>query len=576
MAAKLQCEICGGKLIGKPGGIFECDSCGMEYDTAWAKAKIQEITGTVKVEGTVEVQGTVKVEGAANKESLLKRGNLALEDSKWDEAKRAFNDALDVDAECGEAYFGLVMASRRYHNRDEMARDYLKNEGHLRTYKDIARAKEFAAEPLRKWFDGLDEEIAAVEEKDQSERAAAVEPLRKARERIAPAKGLIDGNHISGLHGLRSDGSVLAVNSQPVKRSDAVGLAGTYLTLCADGTVYRAKGAENCAAVDGWTDVVELKYLHYHVFGLRRDGTVLAVGDNKNGQSEVSGWTDVVAIAAGDYHTVGLRRDGTVLATKLIEEKYLKDGGQSDITDWQNIIAIYADNYDTVGLRADGSVVVAGRHKDSWRNNWKSIVDVVTYDNLLVGLRADGTVLIGGGQAENVLTHDNAMGETASHWREIVSLCAGYREGSGRFLVGLKADGTVVCSDWFYQSEIEEWNDIVGVYTGIRSRIIGICADGTIRMTRYVKGKWDSDTEDPFKEVYAWKLFDSIDTLAQDRQKLFERAEQRRKARISELTAEQATLNTEFANLKGIFSSKRRKEIETRLVEIDEELKKLS
>ena len=45
MAAKLQCEICGGKLIGKPGGIFECDSCGVEYSTEWAKEKIQEITG---------------------------------------------------------------------------------------------------------------------------------------------------------------------------------------------------------------------------------------------------------------------------------------------------------------------------------------------------------------------------------------------------------------------------------------------------------------------------------------------------------------------------------------------------
>ena len=33
----------------------------MEYDTAWAKAKIQEIKGTVKVEGTVEVTGTVKM-----------------------------------------------------------------------------------------------------------------------------------------------------------------------------------------------------------------------------------------------------------------------------------------------------------------------------------------------------------------------------------------------------------------------------------------------------------------------------------------------------------------------------------
>ena len=59
MATKLQCEICGGKLIGKAGGIYECDSCGMEYDTTWVKEKIQEIKGTVKVEGTVEVTGKV-------------------------------------------------------------------------------------------------------------------------------------------------------------------------------------------------------------------------------------------------------------------------------------------------------------------------------------------------------------------------------------------------------------------------------------------------------------------------------------------------------------------------------------
>ena len=52
--AALTCEICGGKLIGKPGGVFECDSCGMEYSTEWARNKIQEIKGTVKVEGTVD------------------------------------------------------------------------------------------------------------------------------------------------------------------------------------------------------------------------------------------------------------------------------------------------------------------------------------------------------------------------------------------------------------------------------------------------------------------------------------------------------------------------------------------
>ena len=82
--AALQCEICGGKLIGKPGGVFECDSCGMEYSTEWAKAKIQEIRGTVQVEGTVEVTGTVKVEGGANKDLAKFADQINALCDKWD------------------------------------------------------------------------------------------------------------------------------------------------------------------------------------------------------------------------------------------------------------------------------------------------------------------------------------------------------------------------------------------------------------------------------------------------------------------------------------------------------------
>ena len=38
--AALICEICGGKLMGQPGGVFECTQCGMEYSMAWIRAKL--------------------------------------------------------------------------------------------------------------------------------------------------------------------------------------------------------------------------------------------------------------------------------------------------------------------------------------------------------------------------------------------------------------------------------------------------------------------------------------------------------------------------------------------------------
>jgi len=46
---------------------------------------------------------------------------------------------------------------------------------------------------------------------------------------------------------------------------------------------------------------------------IRNDGTVVATGDNSQGQCDVSGWTDIIDIACSGYYTVGLRSDGTVV-----------------------------------------------------------------------------------------------------------------------------------------------------------------------------------------------------------------------------------------------------------------------
>ena len=51
--------------------------------------------------------------------------------------------------------------------------------------------------------------------------------------------------------------------------------------------------------------------------------------------------------------------------------------------------------------------------------------------------------------------------------------------------------------------------------------------------------------------------------------------EEARQQRIATLNTEKANLQTELANLKGLFSGKRRKEIEARLAQIENELKGL-
>ncbi len=65
-----------------------------------------------------------------------------------------------------------------------------------------------------------------------------------------------------------------------------------------------------------------------HTAGLKKNGTVVAVGYNDYGQCDVSSWRDIIAISAGDGHIVGLKKDGTVVATG---DNYF---GQCDVSSW--------------------------------------------------------------------------------------------------------------------------------------------------------------------------------------------------------------------------------------------------
>ena len=82
--------------------------------------------------------------------------------------------------------------------------------------------------------------------------------------------------------------------------------------------------------------------------------------------------------------------------------------------------------------------------------------------------------------------------------------------------------------------------------------------------------------------VSDWRLFPNAETLAEERENVRRRGEEKarkmaeaRAQRRAALEAEQADLQTELSNLKGLFTGKRRKEIEARLAEIKNELKKL-
>ena len=85
--------------------------------------------------------------------------------------------------------------------------------------------------------------------------------------------------------------------------------------------------------ISHWEDIAAIS-VGGQVVGLKKDGTVIVSGDNRDGQGDTDSWTDIIAVAAGSWHTVGLKADGTVVAVGGNRE------GQCNVESWTDIIAI--------------------------------------------------------------------------------------------------------------------------------------------------------------------------------------------------------------------------------------------
>ena len=135
--------------------------------------------------------------------------------------------------------------------------------------------------------------------------------------------------------------------------------------------------------------------------------------------------------------------------------------------------------------------------------------------------------------------------------------------------MGLKPDGTVATYDPLspLNQVISTWTDIVSVFA-TSDYAVGLKSDGTLIHFG------DQATMDE-NNLSGWKLFNDLEELRQaqieTRKCLKENQAKRSEQRVT-LKTEQAALQTELANLKGLFSGKRRKEIEARLAAIAKEL----
>lgn len=252
-----------------------------------------------------------------------------------------------------------------------------------------------------------------------------------------------------------------------------------------DGTVVATgENSSGQCNVSDWSDVISISTGRLHTVGLRSNGTVVATGYNNHGECILSDWKDIVAVAAGDMYTLGLHADGTVIA------KGYSRYGRLDVENWTDIVSIAANEH-TVGLKADGTICVTGSYYVSKCDisGWNNIIKIDTFKADIVGLRADGTVvssinslnqtnivaIASGGRHTVVLRDDgtviaigpNKAGENnTEHWTNIVSVAAGNATWSANtnaaYTVGVKADGTAVVagSSSYTPCDVSTWHDL--------------------------------------------------------------------------------------------------------------------
>ncbi|MDO9035146.1 MAG: hypothetical protein Q7U51_08100 [Methanoregula sp.] len=138
------------------------------------------------------------------------------------------------------------------------------------------------------------------------------------------------------------------------------------VVLKSDGTIQTFNLEEHHEIAQNLTGIAAISVGYDHVLALRKNGTVVAWGDNTYGQCDVpDGLAHVTAISAGYWHNLALKDDGTVVAWggKSIES-LIKDNGQFSIpAGLTDITAISAGGFHNLALKRDGTIVAWGSNE---------------------------------------------------------------------------------------------------------------------------------------------------------------------------------------------------------------------
>jgi alpha-tubulin suppressor-like RCC1 family protein len=155
------------------------------------------------------------------------------------------------------------------------------------------------------------------------------------------------------------------------------------VVLKSDGTIQTFNLEEHYGTGQNLTGIVAISAGYAHVLALRKNGTVVAWGDNTYGQCDVpEGLDHVRAISAGYWHNLAIKDDGTVVAWggKSIES-LVKDYDQFSVPpNLTDITAISAGELHNLALKQDGTIVAWGSNESG-----ESAPSLCRYEKVMLG-----------------------------------------------------------------------------------------------------------------------------------------------------------------------------------------------
>ncbi|MBQ5319312.1 MAG: hypothetical protein J6K17_09475 [Oscillospiraceae bacterium] len=160
------CNNCGRKFQAKQMQKYNKQFINQETSTPQIEEKTkQEQQSPIAVRSITDpktyVERTASYSGSLSVEALLKRAMLYLEDSEWEKAYEYAENALDVDAECAEAYLTKFLAEYNINSADDIpseCEEMLMEIESLTELTSYGKAMRFADDELKAKLEGYNNE----------------------------------------------------------------------------------------------------------------------------------------------------------------------------------------------------------------------------------------------------------------------------------------------------------------------------------------------------------------------------------------------------------------------------------